>query len=100
MKLTDNEVGQTMTGLPSTALMLPGDRIRGNVLMVTMRPVLQTGQRQGLMPVRRSKRSIEVSTAEDPFEFCFSINRFSNASMSGFSSGTNLSERLRLRVWL
>ena len=80
MKLTENVVGQIMTGLlPMDAvtapivLTLPGDRIRGNVLMVIIRPVLQTGQRQGLTPVRRSKRSIEVSTSENPFDHCFSI---------------------------
>ncbi|MDD4771889.1 MAG: hypothetical protein PHQ26_10495 [Bacteroidales bacterium] len=107
MKLTENVVGQIMTGLlPMDAvtapivLTLPGDRIRGNVRMVTIRPVLQTGQRQGLMPVMRSKRSIEVSSVEDSFKRCFSISRFSNASMSGLSSGTNLSERFRLSVWL
>ena len=38
-----------------------GDRMRGNSLMETIRPFLQTGQRQGLNPVSLSKRSIVVS---------------------------------------
>jgi hypothetical protein len=38
-----------------------GERIRGNSPMVTIRPVLHTGQRQGLTPVSLSNRSILVS---------------------------------------
>jgi len=38
-----------------------GERIRGSSLMVTILPVLHTGQRHGFMPVSRAKRSTFVS---------------------------------------
>ena len=106
-KTTDADVGQ-LTGITlmdavmaPLAVEPPGERIRGNVRMVSIRPVLQMGHRQGLIPVSRSKRSIVVSACTVlPFGSDFSTSRFPKTSMSGFSSGTNLSARLRLRVWL
>ena len=66
-----------------------GDRIRGNSLMVTILPVLHTGQRQGFIPVSLSKRSTLVSGG-----FCFLII----VSKSGFPFGTNCKLRFRFNV--
>ena len=68
-----------------------GERIRGNSLIVTMCPVLHTGQRHGFIPVSLAKRSVLVSGS-----CCFLII----ASMSGFFSSTNCRARFRLVVWL
>jgi len=52
-----------------------GERIRGSSLMVTILPVLHTGQRHGFMPVSLAKRSTLVSDG-----FC----RLITVSISGF----------------
>ena len=70
---------------------IAGERIRGNFLMITICPVLHTGQRQGLTPVSLAKRSTLVSGG-----FCIAIT----ASIPGFSFGTSCNSRFRLVVWL
>ncbi|MFW5821765.1 MAG: hypothetical protein ACOCU7_00130, partial [Tangfeifania sp.] len=54
---------------------IAGERMRGSSLMITIRPVLHTGQRQGLTPVSLAKRSTFVSGG-----FCC----FMMSSISGF----------------
>lgn len=77
------EVGYTcVTGLFNCPR--AGERIRGSSLMVTILPVLHTGQRQGLMPVSVAKRSMFVSGG-----CCFLIT----VSMPSFCWGTNCSSR-------
>jgi len=68
---------------------IAGERMRGNSLMVTIRPVLHAGQMQGLIPVRRSNRC-RLDSGGSPF--------FIIASISGFSSTVNCKARFRLVV--
>jgi len=70
---------------------ITGERIRGNSRVLTILPILHTGQMQGLFPVSLANRSRFVSGG------CF---RFSIVSIFGFSSGTNCKSRLCLMMWL